>query len=71
MNSNLKKDQQEYDTKATIVTKKNSDGDVLVAFAGNSKIGDEWILDKTCTFHMRPNRDWYVNYEAMQVVLCW
>ncbi|KAG8478507.1 hypothetical protein CXB51_028390 [Gossypium anomalum] len=42
-----------------------SDGKLLVAFVNDSKVSEEWILDSGCTFHMSPNRDWFITYEMV------
>ncbi|KAG8491535.1 hypothetical protein CXB51_014880 [Gossypium anomalum] len=42
-----------------------SDGELLVAFVNNSKVSEKWILDSGCTFHMSPNRDWFITYEIV------
>ncbi|KAG8485503.1 hypothetical protein CXB51_021802 [Gossypium anomalum] len=42
-----------------------SDGEILVDFANNSKVSEEWILDSGYTFHMSPNRDWFTTYEIV------
>ncbi|KAG8486278.1 hypothetical protein CXB51_019698 [Gossypium anomalum] len=42
-----------------------NDGELLVASVNNSKVSEEWILDSGCTFHMSPNRDWFITYETM------
>ena len=31
----------------------------------NSRVGENWILDSGCTFHMTPNWDWFSTYEPM------
>ncbi|KAG8492943.1 hypothetical protein CXB51_010218 [Gossypium anomalum] len=36
-----------------------------VASVKNPKVSDEWILDSSCTFHMSPNRDWFITYETV------
>ncbi|GJW03442.1 retrotransposon protein, putative, ty1-copia subclass [Tanacetum coccineum] len=54
---------QDDDGKAAYAAENNSNGDVLVVFAGCVKTNDEWILDSACTFHMTPNKDWFINYE--------
>ncbi|KAG8478472.1 hypothetical protein CXB51_028273 [Gossypium anomalum] len=42
-----------------------NDGELLVASINNSKVNDEWIIDSGCTFHMSPNRDWFITYEIV------
>lgn len=27
--------------------------------------GDEWILDSRCSYHMCPNKDWFVTYQSL------
>lgn len=29
-------------------------------------IGDEWILNLGCTFHMTPRRDWLLNFQHIE-----
>lgn len=41
------------------------DGDLLITFDGNTRVGDEWILDSSCMFHVTPNRDWFATYELV------
>ncbi|KAG8491630.1 hypothetical protein CXB51_014990 [Gossypium anomalum] len=42
-----------------------SDGELIVASVNDSKVSEEWILDSGCTFHMSPNRDWFITYETV------
>ncbi|KAG8490246.1 hypothetical protein CXB51_015516 [Gossypium anomalum] len=42
-----------------------SDGELLVTSVNDPKISEEWILDSGCTFHMSPNRDWFLTYETV------
>jgi len=53
---------------ASVVASKadNSNGDLLVAFAGCANSVDEWILDSTTSFHIYINRDWFVTYDSLQ-----
>ncbi|KAI3790253.1 hypothetical protein L2E82_03169 [Cichorium intybus] len=60
------KPNQDDEGKATYVAENNSNGDVLVAFAGILKTNDEWILDSACTFHISPNRSWFTNYQPIE-----
>ncbi|WVZ61696.1 hypothetical protein U9M48_011528 [Paspalum notatum var. saurae] len=47
-------------------SRENSDGDTLVAFAGCSNNGDEWILDSGASFHICINRDWFITYDSVK-----
>ena len=45
-----------------------SDGDVLLATMSLATtfergLGDDWVLNSSCTYHMCPRRDWFVTYE--------
>lgn len=64
-NDKFKQDQQEDDARATVVSKQDFDGDVLVVVTGDSKIRDVWVLDTACTFHMTPHQEWFATYEVM------
>ncbi|KAE8688972.1 hypothetical protein F3Y22_tig00110945pilonHSYRG00013 [Hibiscus syriacus] len=33
----------------------------------NVKASEEWILDSGCTYHMFPNREWFVTYKVVSV----
>ena len=51
---------------AFVATDGSSDGnEVLVAFAGCTNSGDEWILDSTASFHVCINRDWFIRYDSV------
>ena len=41
------------------------DGDLLITFDGNTRVGDEWILDSRCMFLVTPKRDWLATYELV------
>lgn len=30
-------------------------------------VGDAWILDSGCSYHMCPNLDWFVDYKTRQL----
>ena len=62
--------QQEKSGEAGVVETDHSDGEFLVASDGDSKAGQDWILDYGCTFHMTPNRDWFSTYDWCLKVLC-
>nr|GEV80080.1 hypothetical protein [Tanacetum cinerariifolium] len=57
---------QDDEGKAAYAAENNSNGDVLVVFAGCVKTNDEWILNSGCTFHMTPNKNWFINYKPMK-----
>ena len=66
-----KREGSEKPASAECVIESGSDGDVLVATCmslatttGRS-IGDEWVLDSGCTFHMCPYREWFTSYETV------
>ena len=40
-----------------------TDGELLVVSYADSRVGENWILDSDCTFHMTHNRDWFFTYE--------
>ncbi|KAG8496844.1 hypothetical protein CXB51_008135 [Gossypium anomalum] len=61
--ANQKEKQPENSGEANIVEDYN-DGELLVPSVNNSKLSKEWILDSSCTFHMRPNRDWFTTYKT-------
>ena len=42
-----------------------TDGELLVASDANSRAGENWILDFSCTFHMTPNPNWFSTYEPV------
>ena len=46
----------------------NSDGEILVAFAGCASSGDEWILDTAASFHICQHIDWFTTYEPVKGV---
>ncbi|KAG8473472.1 hypothetical protein CXB51_035785 [Gossypium anomalum] len=60
--ANQKGKQPENFSEADVV---DSDGELLVASVNDSKVSQEWILDSSCTFHMSPNRDWFITYEIV------
>nr|ABA93547.1 retrotransposon protein, putative, Ty1-copia subclass [Oryza sativa Japonica Group] len=62
----IPKGKKEEEGKAAVVTDEKSDAELLVAYAGCAQTSDQWILDTACTYHMCPNRDWFVTYEAVQ-----
>ncbi|KAG8472188.1 hypothetical protein CXB51_036924 [Gossypium anomalum] len=62
--ANQKEKQPENFGEANVV-EDYSNGELLVASVNNSKVSDEWILDSGCTFHMSPNRGWFITYETM------
>nr|CBG76256.1 OO_Ba0005L10-OO_Ba0081K17.7 [Oryza officinalis] len=60
------KGNKEEEGKAVIVTDDKSGAELLVAYVGCAQTSDQWILDTACTYHMCPNRDWFVTYEFVQ-----
>lgn len=51
------------DDVANIVEDNSDDaGNVLSVFV--SCLGDNWILDSGCSYHMCPNRDWFTTYQS-------
>src|SRR6266498_849071 len=44
----------------------NSDGEILVAFAGCASSSDEWILDTAASFHIGQHGDWFTTYEPVK-----
>ncbi|KAG8474632.1 hypothetical protein CXB51_031261 [Gossypium anomalum] len=62
--ANQKGKQPENSGEADVV-EDYSDGELLVASVNDSKVSEEWILDSGCTFHMSPNRDWFITYETL------
>ncbi|KAG8501441.1 hypothetical protein CXB51_003771 [Gossypium anomalum] len=62
--ANQKGKQPENSGEADVV-EDYSDGELLVASVNDSKVSEEWILDSGCTFHMSPNRDWFITYETV------
>nr|GEU72658.1 retrotransposon protein, putative, Ty1-copia subclass [Tanacetum cinerariifolium] len=52
--------------KATFVAVESSKGDAFVAYVGCTKTNDEWILDSACTFHISPNKEWFISYKCIQ-----
>ena len=36
-----------------------------VLFVSSNVNDDDWILDSACTFHMMPNRDWFVTFQEI------
>ena len=42
-----------------------TDGELLVVPNADLRVGENWILDYGCTFHMTPNQDWFSTYEPV------
>ena len=42
-----------------------TDGELLVGSDADSRADEDSILDFDCTFHMNPNRDWFLTYELV------
>ena len=58
-----KDDENEGSSKSMNIVEDNfddADGDMLSVASNSEHHVDSWILDSTCSFHMTPNRDWFV-----------
>ncbi|KAG8498862.1 hypothetical protein CXB51_005663 [Gossypium anomalum] len=44
----------------------NGDDFLLVSTSDNTKLTSEWILDSGCSFHMCPNREWFLTYSLVE-----
>ena len=56
------KEEKEKTVIADCVVESESDGDVLLATTSlattsEKRLGDDWVLDSGCTYHMCPRRD--------------
>jgi len=38
---------------------------ISLATTSEKGLGDDWVLDSGCTYHMCPRRDWFVTYEPV------
>ena len=38
----------------------------LATTSGNG-LGDDWVLDSSCTYHICPHRDWFVTYKPVDI----
>ena len=57
------KEKKEVDIgNATIVV----EGDDLVLSVATTLVGDAWIIDSGCSYHMCPNRDWFTTYQPIK-----
>ena len=56
--------QPEKSSEAGVVELDYSDRELLVAFHGDFKLNEDWILDSGCTFHMTSNRNWFLTYDS-------
>ena len=50
---------------ASVVESDRINRELLVASDADLRVGENWILDSSCTFHMTPNWDWFFTYEPM------
>ena len=48
---------------ATIIEENSNTANVLSITVTN--LGDEWILDLGCSYHMSPNRNWFNTYQPI------
>ena len=39
------------------------DSDYSLVTTGSSKSSDVWLLDSPCSYHMCPNRDWFIDLQ--------
>ena len=42
-----------------------TDRELLVALDAHLRVGENWILNSSCTFHMTSNRDRFSIYESV------
>lgn len=50
---------------ACAVEGKNDDSDFVLISSSAMFLADEWIFDSTCTFHMSPNKEWFLNFQEL------
>jgi len=43
-----------------------AEGDDLVLSVATTLVGDAWIIDSRCSYHMCPNRDWFTTYQPIE-----
>ena len=43
----------------------SGDGDMLSVSFSRDHLTDSWIMDSTCSYHMKPNKDWFDTYRLV------
>ena len=43
-----------------------AEGDDLVLSVATTLVGDAWIIDYGCSYHMCPNRYWFTTYQPIE-----
>ena len=55
------KNRDKKDSDANVVHAGDDDSDFSLAVATSGSYSDEWLLDSACSYHMCPNREWFLS----------
>lgn len=50
---------------ACVAEGKNDDSDFVLISSSTMFLAEEWIFDYACTFHISPNKEWFLNFQEL------